>query len=66
MRMIVHPQKPEKIIFPEPDEETLVLDKRGTVRPSEQVEQKLMSLLSTATLPVSQMQSHQLRRRHEG
>lgn len=59
-------QDHEMIFSSGPDEETLVLDERGTVRPSEQVERKLVALLNSATLPVSQLhQMHHLRRKHE-
>ncbi len=54
--------------FPfETAEETLVVDERGAVRPSEQVERKLVAMLNTATLPVSQLhQAHRLCRKQEG
>ncbi len=56
----------QEMIFSSDAEEILVVDERGKVRPSEQVERKLVAMLNMASLPVSQLhQTHQLRRRYE-
>jgi len=66
MRTMMNRQDHETIFPSEHDEEVLVLDERGTVSPSEQVERKLVALLKTATLPVSQLhQASGLRRKSE-
>lgn len=67
MHATVTTQDQDKVLSPVQDEETLVLDERGDVRPSEQVERKLVTLLNRAALPVSQLhQMHHLRRPHFG
>jgi hypothetical protein len=45
------------------DEEMLIVDERGALSPSEQVERKLVAMLSSAALPVSQLHRTQRPRR---
>jgi hypothetical protein len=47
--------EPERVVAPI-EEETLVVDRRGEVRPSQLVEQKLVGLLKASPLLQSQMQ----------
>jgi hypothetical protein len=57
---------PETLKTNNPDheaaEESLVCDDRGELTPAQQVERKLVSLLRSAPLPVSQLQSARPRR----
>ena len=45
------------------DEEMLIVDERGALSPSEQVERKLVAMLNSAALPVSQLHRTQRPRR---
>jgi hypothetical protein len=47
--------EPERVTAPL-DEETLVIDHRGEVRPSQFVEQKLVGMLKASPILLSQMQ----------
>ncbi|HVK07783.1 MAG TPA: hypothetical protein VM597_03290 [Gemmataceae bacterium] len=47
--------EPERVIAPI-EEETLVVDHRGEVRPSQFVEQKLVGMLKASPILLSQMQ----------
>ncbi len=67
MHKTVTSQSQEMIDLVEPNAETLIADERSNVSPSEQVERKLVALLDSATLPVSQLhQVPQLCRKHSG
>jgi hypothetical protein len=48
-------EESDRVVIPS-DEETLVVDHRGEVRPSQFVEQKLVGMLKASPILLSQMQ----------